>query len=185
MKTDVLGLPIALCAVGFLVWQLNQGKESTSPIATAPAASSETWTVKSVADGDTVTLTKGTSQLKVRLCGIDAPEKAQPLGQEAKEKLRSLLAKYDNSVKLYKVETDRYGRTVGELFTVKNQQPEIFVNESIVSSGFAYHYSRYSSNCPNKVAIANAEELAKSKRLGVWGIPNSIKPWDFRKSQKS
>ncbi len=78
------------------------------------------------------------------------------------------------------VETDRYGRTVAEVFVLGN--PEHFINGDLVQAGMAYHYAQYSGNCPNKIAIADAEGIAKSKRLGVWADARAVKPWDYRKA---
>jgi micrococcal nuclease len=52
---------------------------------------SEQWEVTKVSDGDTLTVRQGSKEKKVRLCGVDAPEKSQPLGMEAKEKLQQLV----------------------------------------------------------------------------------------------
>lgn len=148
------------------------------------------WTVKRAPDGDTITVTSGSQEMKVRFCGIDAPETkhgaepGQPFGYEARDYLRSLLDKANRKVLVTKIETDRYGRTVGEIFTRVNGV-DSFINEEMVKAGFAYHYSRYSGNCPNKIAIENAESIAKSKRIGVWSNPSLEKPWDYRKRVKS
>jgi endonuclease YncB( thermonuclease family) len=71
------------------------------------------WTVKagSIYDGDTLRLSGNDRELKVRLCGIDAPEKEMPLGVESRDYLRSLIERGDGRVHLVRVEEDRYGRT--------------------------------------------------------------------------
>jgi endonuclease YncB( thermonuclease family) len=147
-------------------------------------AQSKFGEVKRVLDGDTLVLKSGE---KIRLCGIDTPEKAQPLGNQATEKLRSLIAMANNQVIVFLVEQDRYGRTVAELFVKAsiNSQPEqeLFVNYEMVASGMAYHYERYSNSCPNREAIVEGERLAKSKRLGVW-VGNDQRPWDYRRQQR-
>lgn len=142
------------------------------------------WTVKRAPDGDTITAVNSLQSLKIRFCGIDAPEKSQPLGIESRNYLRNLLDKANRQVIINKIEIDRYGRTVAEIFTRVNGV-DTFINQSMVEAGFAYHYSRYSGNCPNKNAIEQAESIAKSKRLGVWSDPNLEKPWDYRKRVKS
>ncbi|WP_051036143.1 thermonuclease family protein [Stanieria cyanosphaera] len=60
------------------------------------------WQVKSgsIYDGDTLRLIGNNRELKIRLCGIDAPEKNQPLGIEARNYLRSLIAQGDGTVYL-------------------------------------------------------------------------------------
>lgn len=68
--------------------------------------------VVSIADGDTLTLlTSEQRQVKVRLHGIDAPEKAQPFGTRSRQALGDLAFNKQASVRVEN--TDRYGRTVG------------------------------------------------------------------------
>ena len=84
----------------------------------------EEYTVKegSIYDGDTLRLIGNNEELKVRLCGIDAPEKEMPLGIESRDYLRSLIAKGDGTVYLVRAGEDRYGRTVAELFMPREIQ---------------------------------------------------------------
>lgn len=147
--------------------------------------------VVSVSDGDSITVRQTNGEnLKIRLCGIDAPEKAQPMGKQAKEYLLSLIAKGDGSVMVTPLETDRYGRTVAEVFvkpkpgTGYQAGEEIFVNGDMAIAGFAYHYAKYSGNCPNRTVIVSSEEIAKGKRAGVWSDPNAVLPWELRKQQR-
>jgi endonuclease YncB( thermonuclease family) len=132
----------------------------------------------SIYDGDTLRVDCAGTISKVRLCGIDAPEKAQPMGIEARDKLRSLIPP-GGEIEFYPVETDRYGRTVAEIFVTG--EPEIMLNAEMVSAGFAYHYAQYSGNCPNGKSIEFAETEAKEQRRGVWASTNAVKPWEFRR----
>ena len=43
----------------------------------------------SIYDGDTLRVVRGNEELKIRFCGIDAPELKQPLGVESRDYLRS------------------------------------------------------------------------------------------------
>jgi endonuclease YncB( thermonuclease family) len=82
----------------------------------APLASAETLTgrVVGIADGDTITVLDSTNdQRKVRLAGIDAPEKRQPFGNVAKQNLARLVARKAVSVEYVKF--DRYRRLVGKV----------------------------------------------------------------------
>ena len=149
---------------------------------TAPP-SSESWFVMRVSDGDSLTVrqTDG-SELKIRLCGIDAPERSQPLGREATENLRSLVAETDNQVQVVALEKDRYGRTVAEVFIVLKNE-EKMLNAEQLMSGNAYLYKEYVKTCPNRIPLETAEAIAQEKRLGVWG-GNYQKPWDYRRSKR-
>jgi endonuclease YncB( thermonuclease family) len=135
----------------------------------------------SIYDGDTLRVTDGKSETKLRFCGVDAPEKDQAGGIESRDHLRSLIARGDGSVIVVPVETDRYGRTVAELFIPVGGEEEIHLNSQMVLDGHAYHYARYSSTCPNKDAIVRAEESAKAQFIGLWANPQAERPWDYRK----
>ena len=70
--------------------------------------------VVAVADGDTITvLDESKQQHKIRLMGIDAPEKKQAYGQRSKESLSELV--YMKDVEVTWSKRDRYGRTVGQV----------------------------------------------------------------------
>lgn len=135
----------------------------------------------SVYDGDTLRVTDGRSETKLRFCGIDAPEKDQAGGIESRDHLRSLIAQGDGSVIVVPIETDRYGRTIAELFIPIGGEEEIHLNSQMALDGHAYHYARYSSTCPNRDAIARAEESAKEQSIGLWTNPSAERPWDYRK----
>ena len=143
---------------------------------------SEIWQVKpnSIYDGDTLRVINGSEELKIRFCGIDAPEKDQPIGIESRDHLRSLIDQGDGTVYLIPIETDRYDRTIAELFVPLADGSEIHLNSQMVMDGYAYHYEQYSDNCPNRGAIVEAERMARQASVGVWAEPGSEKPWEWR-----
>jgi endonuclease YncB( thermonuclease family) len=140
----------------------------------------------SIYDGDTLRVSDGAGELKIRLCGIDAPEKEQPMGVEARDHLRGLIGKGDGTIIVVPVEKDRYGRMVAELFVKPRSQnntgEEIAVNAQMVIDGYAHHYDRYSGNCPNGQMLSRFEISAKQQGLGVWKNGDAVRPWDYRKS---
>jgi endonuclease YncB( thermonuclease family) len=152
-------------------------------------AISEEWQVIRVSDGDTLVVRQGQREMKIRLCGIDAMETkhgkqpGQPLGIESKANLQKLVDEVGGRVLVTPVESDRYGRIVAEVFSSKNGVEKNF-NEEQLSSGLAMVYPSYVKKCPNKIAFENAEEIAKNKRLGVWGDSSAVPPWEFRKRQR-
>jgi endonuclease YncB( thermonuclease family) len=82
----------------------------------ASSVQAETLTgyVVSVADGDTITVLDASKvQYKIRLSGIDAPEKAQPFGDRSKQNLARMVFNKDVSIEWSK--QDRYGRIVGKV----------------------------------------------------------------------
>lgn len=134
---------------------------------------------KSVHDGDTMRVRSPQGQiLKVRFACIDAPELKQPLGVESRNYLRSLLNQGGNKVKLRIVDTDRYGRTVAEVWNSKG-----LVQSQQTAAGMAYAYDQYAKNCPHFEAVKSAEEIAIELKLGVWRSPNE-KPWEYRKRSR-
>lgn len=145
------------------------------------------WQVKSgsIYDGDTLRLIGNNRELKVRLCGIDAPERDQELGIEARDYLRSLIAKGNGTVYLVRAGEDKYGRTVGELFMPlkSNPEQEIHLNTEMISAGMAWHYKQYSGDCPNQYEFDLAENNAKQDKVGVYS-GNHQPPWEWRKALK-
>ena len=93
--------------------------------------------VDRITDGDTIVLRGST---RVRLHGIDTPERDQPYGSEATAALESMV---ETSVYIVEVDTDRYGRTVGQLYHSKEGYD---INASMVCSGHAWWYERYAPN---------------------------------------
>lgn len=166
----------------------EQLAEATTTKRLAPPPT-EKWKVIKVADGDTITVVRGNRKEKIRFCGIDAPEiphgsaPGQPLGQESKANLQQLIDEAHGQVEISVVDSDRYGRSVAEVFTVLGNGKEKFLQEEQVKSGLAYHYAKYSGNCPNRDAIVDAEAIAKASHAGVWG-GNYELPWDYRRAQR-
>ena len=145
------------------------------------------WRVKpgSIYDGDTLRVIRGTEELKIRFCGIDAPELKQPLGVESRDYLRSLINQGDGTIHVLPIEEDRYGRTVAELWIpIKpDYEAEIHLNTAMVEAGMAHHYQKYSDSCVSAENLGWAEEIAKDAKLGVWNGSHQ-KPWEWRKANK-
>ena len=114
----------------------------------------------------------------VRLYGIDAPELAQPYGPEARKELAALVRR--GGIRMDVMATDRYGRTVGMLYSGRrNREP---VNVAMVRSGMAYWYRRYGGR---NLGFPEAEAEAKSKRRGVWKDGRRAqRPWDYRADRR-
>lgn len=136
--------------------------------------------VVAIADGDTVTVLDATNtQWKIRLMGIDAPEKKMPFGQRSKENLSDLVFNKQVSVEYSK--QDRYGRTVGKIVV-----SGFDANLEQVKAGMAWHYKQYQKEqLPDeRVSYAEAEEQARGGRKGLWVDAEPTPPWDWRKQQK-
>lgn len=128
-----------------------------------------------VADGDTLTLTlPDKSSEKIRLYGIDAPEKQQEYAEEAKQRLTELAS--GKEIRAVVMNRDRYGRAVARVYAGKTD-----VCLAMVSSGCAWHYVIYA---PLDVELAEAETLAAAQKWGLWQHSHPIPPWEFRKGAR-
>lgn len=154
---------------------------ATALLFTSPAIS-ETLQgqVVGVSDGDTVTiLDASNTQWKIRLMGIDAPEKRQAFGNKSKQHLSDLV--FNKQVEVEYSKKDKYGRTVGRI-TVEG----IDANFEQVKVGMAWHYKKYQGEqtTDNRASYAHAEELARAEKRGLWVDPESKPPWEWRQQQK-
>lgn len=128
-------------------------------------------TVTRIIDGDTiVVLDAANVQHKVRLLGIDAPERGQPFGTKAKEQLSELVK--GKAVRVGWKRRDRYGRILGDVYV-----GGVLANRVMLSTGHAWHYTRYD----RRPSFAAAEAAAKNTKVGIWSQPNPVPPWEFRK----
>ena len=138
--------------------------------------------VLSVGDGDTITLISPGGKTKVRLACIDAPEMSQrPAGPASRQALQALLP-VGSTVELKEHTTDRYGRTVAEVFKGRTN-----INQQLVGQGMAFVYRKYLKGC-DRNAYDRLEGQAATQRRGVWGPTlgyDLMMPWDYRACKKA
>jgi endonuclease YncB( thermonuclease family) len=127
--------------------------------------------VVGVADGDTITVLHDGRAEKIRLYGIDAPEKGQAFGERAKQFTSGLA--FGQTVAVRVRDHDRYRRTVGEVTLPDGRS----LNEELVRAGFAWWYRRYSRD----PRLAHLEQEARDAHRGLWADPHPVPPWDFRR----
>lgn len=182
VKTGVLFLFIAFAIAAKMSPQWLDRLAST--LEPEYSGNSETYTLVpgSIYDGDTFRVSNGAGEMKIRLCGIDAPEKDQALGIDSRDHLHSLISQGGGRVTLVKTDTDQYGRAIAEAFipTGKGEE-EIHLNSQMVADGMAYVYPQYVGSCPNAEPMRVAERAAKDASAGVWANPVSQKPWEYRR----
>lgn len=133
--------------------------------------------VVSVPDGDTITVLNSTNeQVRIRLYGIDTPEKAQSYGNKAKQALSGLV--FGKMVEVSPVAKDRYGRTVAYILIDGEA-----VNGRMVKDGWAWVYHQY---CKDSICSrwSEWEHEAKSLRAGLWAEDNPYPPWEWRHGSK-
>jgi len=131
--------------------------------------------VVAIQDGDTLTLLDDSkTQHRIRLAGIDAPEKGQPFGQLSKEGLSGLVFLHDVAVEWKK--RDRYGRVVGKVMLGGRD-----VNLAQVEAGLAWHYLDYAreQSPTDRGLYSQAETRARDANLGLWRTPSLWLPGRF------
>ncbi|MGZ8255003.1 MAG: thermonuclease family protein [Burkholderiaceae bacterium] len=136
--------------------------------------------VVGVADGDTLTmLDEQRQQHRIRLDGIDAPERSQPFGQRARQSLASMAHGREAVAECPK--TDKYGRSVCRVVV-----DGVDVGLEQVRRGLAWHYVRYArEQSPEaRVEYARAEQHARGERSGLWSYRDPTPPWDYRRAAR-
>jgi len=137
-------------------------------------------TIVGVADGDTVTLLDASrTQHRIRLDGIDAPERTQPYGQRARQSLAELAHGRTAHADCPKV--DRYGRAVCRVIV-----DGVDIGFEQIRRGFAWHYVKYAheQRTSDRASYARAEREARSTQTGLWSFSDPTAPWDYRRIPK-
>ncbi len=134
-----------------------------------------TGRIVSITDGDTVTvLDENNKQHKIRLAGIDAPERNQTSGQRSREALAAKI--FQKDVRITWRELDKYGRTIGDIYI-----DDRWINMEMVREGWAWHYLKYSDS----KELSAAEATAQRGKLGLWTKSDAEPPWEFRHNEKN
>lgn len=140
---------------------------------TFPAFAADfTGRVVGVSDGDTISVLHNGHGEKVRLYGIDCPEKRQAFGQRAKQFTSELV--FGKEVTVRDRGRDKYGRTIGEVVLGDGR----VVNRELVMAGMAWAYRKYST------VYVSEEADARAIGRGLWGDPDPVPPWEFRHRMK-
>ena len=133
-------------------------------------------TVVGITDGDTITvLAKDNSEHKVRLMGIDAPEKTQDFGDESKKALSNYI--YQREVTVDYKKLDKYQRKVGKVILDKQD-----ICLAMIELGMAWHYKDYEKeqSKTDRDLYSQAELKAREAKIGLWQDNKAIEPSAFR-----
>jgi endonuclease YncB( thermonuclease family) len=136
--------------------------------------------VVGIADGDTLTLLdERNTQHKIRLSGIDSPEKGQPFGQVCKKSLSDLA--YDRVVAVESSKLDRYGRAIGKVLVNGAD-----ANLEQVRRGCGWHYKKYQNeqSLDDRLIYSKAEDRARVSKVGLWADTEPVPPWNWRKARR-
>jgi micrococcal nuclease len=128
-----------------------------------------------IVDGDTYDILVDRKTYRIRMNGIDAPERGQPFYQKAKDYLGSLC--FQRNIKVVKIDLDRHDRTIAESLL----DDSVNLSYEMVKAGFAWHYKQYSSD----QNLADLENNARKNRLGLWADDNPKPPWEIRAHRRS
>ncbi|MDP1537662.1 MAG: thermonuclease family protein [Burkholderiales bacterium] len=142
-----------------------------------------------VADGDTLTvLDEHNRQHRIRLAGIDAPERRQPFGKRATAELASLAKNKMVTVDWNKA--DRYHRLIGVVRVAPSGcaicKPSVDVGLELISNGLAWHYRAYAreQTVEERQQYRLAESAARAGHAGLWAEDSPMPPWDWRRARR-
>jgi len=148
------------CAVIFLL------------LGSALEAAGYTGKVVGVQDGDTIEVLHNQRPERIRLSGIDCPEKGQAFGKRAKQATSELV--FGKEVTLQTYGKDKYKRTIADVLLPDGTN----VNRELVKDGWCWWYRKYA---PGDTVLEGLENEARVAGRGLWAAPHPVPPWEWRK----
>jgi endonuclease YncB( thermonuclease family) len=127
-----------------------------------------TGKVIGVLDGDTLGVLHNQHPERIRLSGIDCPEKGQAYGKKAKQAASDLA--FGMEVTLQTYGKDKYGRTITDVLLTDGTT----LNQELVKQGWCWWYRRYA---PGDTVLERLERDAREERIGLWADPQPVPPW--------
>jgi micrococcal nuclease len=137
-------------------------------------ASTFSGRVVSVLDGDTIEVLHDGKPERIRLNGIDCPEKGQAFGSRAKLATADMI--FGKEITLKTHGRDKYGRTIADVLLPDGTN----VNQLLVSEGWCWWYQKHA---PKDIALQQSEDEAKLEKKGLWADPDPVPPWLYRRLQ--
>jgi len=132
--------------------------------------------VIAIIDGDTYDiLLDGNKTVRIRMEGIDAPEKGMPFYRVAKKYLGELC--FEKNVRLEIHDTDSRGRKIA--FTYLDDGREL--SHEMIKAGLAWHFTKYNKDKD----LANLEVQARVSKTGLWTDESAMPPWDNRRLHRN
>lgn len=130
--------------------------------------------VVGVIDGDTIEVLSQKTPVRIRLHGIDCPEKGQAFGKRAKQAASALA--FGKEVTIQEHGKGKYGRTIADVILPDG----VNLNQELVKQGWCWWFRKYA---PADTTLAALEEEARSEKRGLWQDPSPLPPWEWRKSR--
>lgn len=131
-----------------------------------------TGKVVRILDGDTIEVLRNQHPERIRLSGIDCPEKRQAYGQKAKQATSALVFWKDVTLQTHGL--DKYGRTIADVLLSDDTN----VNQTLVKDGWCWWYRKYA---PGDTVLEALENEAREAGKGLWADPDPVPPWEWRK----
>ncbi len=125
-----------------------------------------------ILDGDTIEVMRNGKPDRIRLYGIDCPEKRQAFGNRAKKFTANFVGAKNVTVTVKG--KDRYARTIGEIVLPDGR----VLNHELVRAELAWHYRKYA---PDDKQLQQLEKAARDNKAGLWVDVHPVAPWEFRK----
>jgi len=150
-------------------------------------AKSFTGRVIDVYDGDTVRVVQpdpkgGCSWIhKIRLRGVDSPERSQSYGKAARQFVRNLLFGRKIFIKASPTKRDRWGRIIADICWSGGKNPYKCLSYQLIRAGLAWHYKAYDKD----KRLSRAEMSARKAKRGLWSQAKPEAPWLYRRRRKS
>jgi endonuclease YncB( thermonuclease family) len=134
-----------------------------------------TGKVIKIVDGDTYDILLEDNKTKrIRMDGIDAPERGMPFYKVSKDYLGLLC--FGQMVRLEQTDTDQYGRMVAKTYQQNGDELGLLM----IKAGYAWHFKKYSSDRK----LSNAEKDARKKKAGLWKDESPVAPWEWRSAKR-
>lgn len=140
-----------------------------------PAFTTSACEVVAVTDGDSLRVLRDGREERIRLHGVDAPERAQPYSSRAKQLASSLV--FGKVVQVQVLEADRYGRTVARVLLPDGRD----LGHELVREGLAWWYRQYAAD---DEVLRALEDEARRARRGLWADRSPQPPWEFRRQRR-
>jgi endonuclease YncB( thermonuclease family) len=125
---------------------------------------------------------------RIRISGIDAPEKRQPFGERSRQNLSKLAFQEDARLECHK--TDRYGRKVCKVWVRPSDCPNcgktLDVGHAQVLAGLAWWYRAYAKEqtADDQGRYESAEREARLRKWGLWQDNEPVPPWEWRQRMR-
>ncbi len=157
------------CLISFLSCNTNNNK------AKEQNSNKNNGFVIGIIDGDTYDLLlEDKTTIRIRMDGIDAPEKGMPFYKVSKKYLSDLC--FNKNIVYLQTDVDAHKRVVAKTYLEDGRE----CGEELIKAGLAWHFKKYST----ERKLSDLEIDARYKKLGIWSDPRPIAPWEIRKLHK-